>query len=99
MGILPMLMAIGFRLARVLRSDALLARDELSPVLIALDLAEPTEILELAQTLREALALMNARGQDALPVVRTTEHGARFAGLLSRDGILQAYERTLSRAI
>lgn len=79
--------------------DALLARDELAPVVTAADLAEPSDALELNESLREALAMMNARGMDALPVVDVTEHGSRFIGLLSRDGILQAYERTLSRAV
>jgi CIC family chloride channel protein len=79
--------------------DALLARDEAGPAVLAADLAEPSDALELNESLREALAAMNARGMDALPVVDVTEHGTRFIGLLSRDGILQAYERTLSRAV
>lgn len=79
--------------------EALVARDELAPVVLAEDLAEPTDVLEMSMALREALALMNARGQDALPVVTDTSHGKRFAGLLTRDGILRAYERTLARAV
>jgi hypothetical protein len=43
--------------------------------------------------------VMNVRGQDALPVVTESAHGTRFAGLLTRDGILRAYERTLARAV
>jgi len=45
---------------------------------------------------------MNARGLDALPVVTAGNagHGAvRFAGLLSRAVVLEAYERALTSAV
>ena len=79
--------------------EALMARDELSRVVLAEDLAEPAQALAMTLPLREALAVMNARGWDALPVVSDSAHGTRFAGLLTRDGILRAYERTLARAV
>lgn len=79
--------------------DALLARRELAEIVVAEDLAEPSEAIGSHESLREALAVMNARGQDALPVVDVQRDGRRFVGLLSRDGILQAYERALSRAV
>ena len=45
-------------------------------------------------SLREALAAMNARGLDALPVAEPRT-GA-FVGLISRDALLKAYERALA---
>jgi len=79
--------------------DALLARLEHSQVLIAEDLAEPGETIHSHASLREALSVMNARGQDALAVVESSPRGERFSGLLTRDGLLQAYERALKRAV
>ncbi|NUQ19898.1 MAG: CBS domain-containing protein, partial [Gemmatimonadaceae bacterium] len=80
--------------------EALVARGELAGVLLAEDLAEPADPLRQSQTLREALAAMNARGLDALPVVEHDEDGiARFAGLLSRARVLQTYERALTSAV
>ena len=79
--------------------EALVARGELGGVLLAEDLAEPAEPLSQTQTLREALAAMNARGLDALPVVEPEDGVPRFAGLLSRARVLQAYERALTSAV
>jgi chloride channel protein, CIC family len=79
--------------------EALLARDDLAPVVLAEDVAESIEAMRMGVPLREALAVMNARGLDALAVVNETPHGPVFAGLLTRDGILRAYERTLARAV
>jgi chloride channel protein, CIC family len=82
--------------------EALIGRGDLASVLVAEDLVEAADPLRLGQTLRESLAAMNARGLDALPVVRAPaagEDAPRFAGLLSRAVILEAYERALTSAV
>jgi CBS domain-containing protein len=66
---------------------------------LAGDLAEPVDPLRASQSLREALAAMNARGLDALPVVDDGDGELRLIGLLSRAGILEAYERELAYAV
>lgn len=76
--------------------EALVARGSSDLLLLADDLAESIEPLRPEQTLREALAAMNARGIDALPVA---QESGRFAGLLSRGGVLRAYERALAYAV
>lgn len=60
---------------------------------------QPAETIHAHASLREALSVMNARGQDALAVVEKSPRGERFSGLLTRDGLLQAYERALKRAV
>jgi len=82
--------------------EAIIARGDLATVLVAEDLVEAADPLWQGQTLREALAAMNARGLDALPVVTAGNGGsggARFAGLLSRAVVLEAYERALTTAV
>jgi CBS domain-containing protein len=82
--------------------EAIIARGDLASVLVAEDLVETADPLWQGQTLREALAAMNARGLDALPVVAAGTHGAaavHFAGLLSRAVVLEAYERALTSAV
>lgn len=79
--------------------NALLARLEHPMILTAEDIAEPAETIHSHASLREALSVMNARGQDALAVVERSPRGERFSGLLTRDGLLQAYERALKRAV
>jgi CBS domain-containing protein len=71
----------------------------LDAIVVAADLAEPVEPLAPRDSLRRALAVMNARGLDALPVVETNGAGTRFAGLLSRSDVLVVYERSLARAV
>ena len=73
----------------------------LGTFIIAADLAEPAEALAPRDTLRRALAMMNARGLDALPVVEGSRDATagRFAGLLSRRDVLVVYEQALSRAV
>jgi CBS domain-containing protein len=71
-------------------------------VLVAEDLVEAADPLSPGQTLREALAAMNARGLDALPVVSSENGGdgrPLFTGLLSRAVVLEAYERALTTAV
>lgn len=74
--------------------QALLDRGDLAPVLLAADLAAPSETVSPHQSLREALTRMNARALDVLPVVDSA-HGDRFLGTLSRADLLAAYERQL----
>lgn len=76
--------------------EALLARSSAESLLVAEDLVEPIEPLAPDRTLREALAAMNARGLDAAPVA---DASGRFAGLLSRAGVLEAYERGLAYVV
>jgi CBS domain-containing protein len=82
--------------------EAILDRGALADVLVAEDLAEPSEALTAQQSLREALSIMNARGLDALLVTGATmtqETPARFVGLITRADILQAYEHAMSRTV
>jgi CBS domain-containing protein len=79
--------------------EAILSRSHLESVVLAADLAEPVEPLSPRDSLRRALAAMNARGLDALPVVEANGRDSRFSGLLSRSDVLRVYERALSQAI
>jgi CIC family chloride channel protein len=79
--------------------EAILARGDLAPLLIAADLAEPQEPLHPAQSLRAALAAMNARAVDALPVVEERGGEPVFVGLLSRADVLVAYEREFAHEV
>lgn len=74
--------------------EALVARGAVEQILLAADLAQAVEPLRPEASLREALAAMNARGLDALPIA-DARTGA-FLGLLSRDALLKAYERALA---
>lgn len=76
--------------------EALLARGAAESLLVAEDLVEPVDPLHPGQTLREALAAMNARGIDAVPVADET---GVFLGLLSRAGVLESYERGLAHTV
>jgi CIC family chloride channel protein len=75
-----------------------IARDQHArlPVLVAADLAEPTETITLADDLLEAIRRLGVRGTPALPVVEAGT--TRLIGLVSRSHILTVYERTLSGA-
>ncbi|HXT18411.1 MAG TPA: chloride channel protein [Gemmatimonadaceae bacterium] len=79
--------------------DAIVARDTLGAVVLAADLAEWTEPVLPHNSLRQALAVMNARGVDALPVTSAATDGAEFAGLLSRHDVLLVYERSLATSV
>ncbi|HEY0995224.1 MAG TPA: chloride channel protein [Gemmatimonadaceae bacterium] len=76
--------------------EALLARGAMGGLLIAADMAEAVEPMRPDQTLREALAALNARGLDAVPVVNPD---GTFAGLLTRASVLKSYERALSYVV
>jgi chloride channel protein, CIC family len=79
--------------------ELLVGRGALEQLVLAADLAEPVEPLRPGQSLRAALAAMNARGVDALPVVAERDGSLVLVGLLSRAAILKAYERALSYAV
>jgi CBS domain-containing protein len=79
--------------------EAILARGDLAALLVAADLAEPQEPLHPGQSLRAALAAMNARAVDALPVVEERSGGPVFVGLLSRADVLVAYEREFAHEV
>jgi CIC family chloride channel protein len=70
----------------------------LSPLIIATDLARPSETLSPGETLLDATRRMGVRGVMALPVLAQAANGAddgsrRVLGLLSRSHVLAAYER------
>jgi CIC family chloride channel protein len=75
-------------LGRAVRDDVAI------DVLIAADLAGPTETVTLTDTLLETIRRMGVRGASALPVVE--EGTGRLVGIVSRASILALYERTLT---
>ncbi|HEU4563827.1 MAG TPA: chloride channel protein [Gemmatimonadaceae bacterium] len=101
-GVLPVVEAdgslVGLISHHALR-EAIVARGDLASVVVAEDLAEPAEALTPQQSLRQAMAAMNARGLDALPVVDRRDGHHRFVGLLARADVLRVYERALARAV
>jgi CIC family chloride channel protein len=78
--------------------QAMLDRGELTQLLVAADLAEPTEVLMPFNSLHEALRKMNARAIDVIPVVES-EDRPRLVGVLSRADLLVAYERELMHEV
>jgi CIC family chloride channel protein len=79
--------------------NALVERRALESLLVAEDLAEPVPQLRQNQSLRDALRLMNAGGLDVLPVVESDGDAPALVGLLSRAGVLEAYERVLAHTV
>ena len=77
---------------------ALLDRGDLAPLLLAADLAEPTEIALRSDSVETALTKLNARAIDLLPVVKSEEDPV-FLGVLTRDDILASYERELMHQV
>lgn len=70
------------------------ARD-VDSLLLAADLATPTETVGLDDSLMEAIRRMGVRGANALPV---TERGTnRLLGLVSRAHVLAVYEQAVSQ--
>lgn len=74
--------------------EAMLDRGALAGVVLAADLAAPTEIVLPSDSLADALRKMNARAIDVIPVVMSEGH-PRIVGMLSRADVLGAYEREL----
>jgi CIC family chloride channel protein len=80
--------------------DAMVEGSNLKELLVAADLAESIEALSPTQSLRAALAIMNARSRDALPVVGKNASGETyFQGLIARADVLAAYERALEEHV
>ncbi|HWJ24210.1 MAG TPA: CBS domain-containing protein, partial [Gemmatimonadaceae bacterium] len=64
-------------------------------LLLAADLATPTETVGLDDSLMEAIRRMGVRGANALPV---TERGTnRLLGVVSRAHVLAVYEQAVSQ--
>lgn len=78
--------------------QAMLDRGALAGVVLAADLAEPTEIVLPSDSLADALRKMNARAIDVIPVVMSESH-PRIVGVLSRADVLSAYERELMQEV
>jgi CIC family chloride channel protein len=77
---------------------ALLDRGDLAPILLAADLAEPTEVAVATDSVQTALAKLNARAADLLPVVESEAHPI-LLGVLTREDVLAAYERELMHQV
>ncbi|MGH7647430.1 MAG: CBS domain-containing protein, partial [Gemmatimonadaceae bacterium] len=78
--------------------QAMLDRGALAGVVLAADLAAPTEIVVPSDSLADALRKMNARAIDVIPVVMSESH-PRIVGVLSRADVLGAYERELMQEV
>ena len=68
--------------------------DNLAGIVLAIDLAHPSESVAPNETLLDAMRRMGVRGVNALPVVDATT--GRVLGLLSRHHVLAAYERSIA---
>ena len=77
---------------------ALLDRGDLAPLLLAADLAEPTEVAVATDNVQTALAKLNARAADLLPIVESEAHPI-LLGVLTREDVLAAYERELMHQV
>jgi chloride channel protein, CIC family len=93
----PVVARDGTLLGVVTMADlARLAQEDLHPeaMLVAADVAEPTETVTPSDSLLEATRRLGVRGVSALPVIE--ERGRRLVGIIGRDHILAAYERALT---
>jgi CIC family chloride channel protein len=68
--------------------------DNLAGIVLAIDLAHPSEAVTPNETLLDATRRMGVRGANALPVVDGPT--GRVLGMLSRHHILAAYERSIA---
>jgi CIC family chloride channel protein len=66
----------------------------LSSVVLAIDLARPTETVSPNETLLDAMRRMGVRGMSALPVVDPAD--GRVLGVISRHHVLAVYERSIA---
>lgn len=73
-----------------------LARDDenLGPLLVASDIAQPSETVSPGDSLLEAIRKMGVRGAESIPVV--DRRNSRLLGIINRSHVLNLYERTLS---
>ena len=70
-------------------------RNELSPVLIASDVAGPADTVTLDDTMLEAVRQMGQRGAASVPVV--DEENDRLLGVVRHADVMAVYERLLAR--
>jgi chloride channel protein, CIC family len=75
-----------------------LARDDehLGLLLLASDIAQPSETVSPSDSLLDAIGKMGVRGAESIPVVE--RHTGRLLGLIDRSHILNLYNRTVSAA-
>lgn len=75
-----------------------LATDQrgVGPLVVAVDLAQPTETVTTRDTLHEAVRKMGVRGAAALPVIEPRT--GRLLGIVSRSDALRAYEVRMAGA-
>jgi CIC family chloride channel protein len=66
----------------------------LSSVVLAVDLARPSETVSPNETLLDAMRRMGVRGMSALPVVNPAD--GRVLGVISRHHVLAVYERSIA---
>jgi CIC family chloride channel protein len=66
----------------------------LSPLVLAIDLARPSETVSPNETLLDAMRRMGVRGLSALPVVDPAD--GRVLGVVSRHHVLAVYERSIA---
>jgi chloride channel protein, CIC family len=73
-----------------------LARNDeyLGPLLVASDIAQPSETVSPGDSLLEAIRKMGVRGAESIPVV--DRHTSRLLGIINRSHVLNLYERTVS---
>jgi len=77
---------------------ALLDRGDLAPILLAADLAEPTEVAVMTDSVQTALAKLNARAADLVPVAESEAHPV-LLGVVTREDVFAAYERELMHQV
>lgn len=68
--------------------------EDLAPLLLAADVAQPSETASPADSLLDAMRRMGVRGSGSLPVVEPAS--GRLVGLISRAHILALYERAVA---
>ncbi len=68
--------------------------DHLGLLLLAGDIAQPSESVSPADSLLEAIRKMGVRGAESIPVVDRRSN--RLLGLINRSHVLNLYERTVS---
>lgn len=73
-----------------------LERAELTGVIVAADIAKPSQTLSPEDSLLDAVRRMGVRGVASLPVI--DPRTGRLLGILARSHVLSVYERTLASA-
>jgi CIC family chloride channel protein len=68
----------------------------LAELIVAADVARPTETVTPQDTLLDAIRKMGVRGAGAIPVVDGPD--GRYLGLITRSHVLSLYERTVTEA-